>query len=96
MSDRDAIVETITRLFWYVDQQLWDDLEAVFAKEVRLDDTSLSGGDPATVAAPDVIAAWQTSLGGLAATQHVVCNHLVALDGQTPCEPLRQKTQKPV
>lgn len=83
MSDRDTVVETINRLFWYVDQQLWDDLETVFADGVFLDYTSLNGGDPAAVPAPDIIAAWQASLGGLAATQHLVSNHLVTLDGDS-------------
>lgn len=83
MSDRDTVVETINRLFWYVDRRQWGELQTVLADEVLLDYTSLSGGDPAGVSAPDIIAAWHASLGGLAATQHLVSNHLVTLDGDS-------------
>lgn len=80
---RDAIVDTTTRMAWYVDQRRWDELPALFAERVTLDYTSLNGGEPATVTPADIVTGWKAGLGGLDATQHVVSNHLIDLDGDT-------------
>ncbi len=82
-SDRDAIVDVTTRLGWYADQRRWDELLGLFAGQVTLDYTSLAGGEPVTVSPADIVASWKGGLGGLDATQHVVSNHLVDLDGDT-------------
>ena len=65
----------------------------MLAPRVRLDYTSLAGGEAATVERGDIIAAWRNALGALTATQHLVTNHLVTIDGdQATCTAAFQAT----
>src|ERR1700722_13275900 len=77
--DRDLIIETTIRVAWYADRRLWDEIPGLFAEEVLLDYTSLTGGDPTRVAPAEIAASWQANLGGLDATQHLISNHLVEI-----------------
>jgi SnoaL-like domain len=81
--DRLAVIETCTRMAWHADQGEWDALREVFAEEVLLDYTSLQGGDPATVPRDQLVESWAGLLGKLAATQHLLTNHLVTVSGDT-------------
>lgn len=81
-TDRDEIVELTTRMLWHTDRREWDALHDVFADKVRLDYTSLAGGEPAVLTPQQIIDAWRSSLGGLDATQHLMANHLVSIDGE--------------
>ncbi len=83
MNDRDDIIDTITRLFWHVDHHDWDDAVRSFDELVTLDYTSLQGGDPATLAATDIVAGWRTVFEAIDAHQHLLANHLVTVDGGT-------------
>lgn len=75
------MTEATVRMLWHADRREWDQLRDVLAEEVTLDYTSLNGGEPATLTAEQVIEAWSGLLGSLDATQHLVGNHLVSLDG---------------
>ncbi|WP_040778674.1 nuclear transport factor 2 family protein [Nocardia pneumoniae] len=79
--DRLDVIDTCTRMAWHADHREWDQLAAVFADQVRLDYTSLTGGEPVTLTPAQIVAAWQDTLGGLEATQHLLGNHLVTVDG---------------
>jgi len=79
-TDRDTIIEATTRLAWYADRRRWEEISDLFADEVTLDYTSLAGGEPTTVEPAQIARAWQASLGGLDATQHLISNHLVDID----------------
>jgi hypothetical protein len=46
-ADRLAVIETCTHMAWHADRREWDALRDVFTDEVRLDHTSLQGGEPA-------------------------------------------------
>ncbi|MEU5693119.1 nuclear transport factor 2 family protein [Actinosynnema sp. NPDC020468] len=81
MSEHREIVDTTVRLAWLADHRRWDELADVFAERVTVDYTSLNGGEPVTLAAADLIAGWRAGLGFLDATQHLVTNHLVEVDG---------------
>ncbi|HEX2315432.1 MAG TPA: nuclear transport factor 2 family protein [Thermomonospora sp.] len=83
LADRQAVVEVCTRMAWHADQREWDRLRSVFADEVVLDYTSLNGGEPATLTPDQIVGAWSQVLGGFDATQHLVTNHLVTVDGDT-------------
>jgi len=79
--DRTEIVEQTTRMAWLADRRDWDRLVDVFADEVDLDYTALTGGHPVRLSPVDLVAGWRAGLGGLDATQHLVSNHLVDVDG---------------
>ncbi len=81
VEERTAIVEVTTRMAWLADRRDWDALAGVFADRVQLDFTSLTGGEPATLAPADIVAGWRRGLDGLDATQHLIANHLVDIDG---------------
>jgi hypothetical protein len=82
-SDADEIRRTITAFSHHVDHRRWHELQGLFTDEVVVNYTSLFGGEPQTVAAPDLIASWRTRLHPLRATQHLLGPIAVELgDGQ--------------
>ncbi|MEU4396578.1 nuclear transport factor 2 family protein [Kribbella sp. NPDC023855] len=81
--DRFDIIDTCTRMAWYADHREWPRLAEVFADQVTLDYTSLNGGEPVVLTPEQIIAGWQEGLGVYAATQHLVGNHLVTVDGDS-------------
>ncbi|WAZ19455.1 nuclear transport factor 2 family protein [Streptomyces cinnabarinus] len=83
LADRQAVVEVCTRMAWHSDQREWEALKSVFADEVRLDYTSMNGGEPALLSPEQIVDAWSQSLGRLDATQHMITNQLVTLAGDT-------------
>ncbi|MDH6145231.1 hypothetical protein P3T35_007282 [Kitasatospora sp. GP30] len=84
LRDRLAVVETCTRMCWHTDKREWAQLRSrVFAEKVRVDYTSLNGGEPVELPADTLVSAWRDLLGALDATQHLLTNHLVTLDGDT-------------
>lgn len=83
VEDRVAIVEVCTRMAWHTDQREWDRLAEVFAERVRLDYTSLHGGEPADLTLAQIVEAWSSLLSGFDATQHLIANHLVTVEGDT-------------
>jgi hypothetical protein len=64
-------------MFVCTDRRDWAGVRAVLADEVYLDYTSLNGGEPVTLPADDLVAAWAAALGGLTSTQHLLGNFLV-------------------
>ncbi|MDP9861905.1 MULTISPECIES: nuclear transport factor 2 family protein [Streptosporangium] len=83
VEDRLAIIEVCTRMGWHADQREWDRLRTIFSDTVTLDYTSLNGGEPAALTPEQIVGAWSVVLGGFDATQHLITNHLVAVDGDT-------------
>lgn len=83
MSGTEAVIEVCTRLVWHTDQREWDRLRTVFADKVALDYTSLNGGEPATLTPEQIVEGWRHGLGGYDATQHLLTNHLVTIEGDT-------------
>ncbi|MER6674578.1 nuclear transport factor 2 family protein [Streptomyces sp. NPDC000983] len=79
--DRSDIIDTCTRMAWYADLRDWDRLAAVFADKVTLDYTSLNGGEPVTLEPGQIAAAWREGFSRYTATQHLLTNHLVTVDG---------------
>ncbi|GAA4785917.1 nuclear transport factor 2 family protein [Streptomyces ziwulingensis] len=81
LRDRHDIVELCTRMGWHLDHCQWDRLTDLFTDDIRLDYTSLNGGEPVVLSRKDVIAKWRGNREGLAATQHLISNQLVEVDG---------------
>ncbi|WP_281066231.1 nuclear transport factor 2 family protein [Nocardia albiluteola] len=94
-ADRLDVIETCTRMAWHTDNREWGRLAGVFADRVRLDYTSLNGGEPAELPVADIVAAWSGLLGKLDATQHLITNHLVEVhDGTAVCTADFQATHR--
>jgi hypothetical protein len=95
IEDRLAVVEVCTRMAWHADQREWDALAAIFADKVRLDYTSLNGGEPADLTPEQIVDAWKQAFAPLESTQHLVTNHLVDIDGdEAVCTAAFQATHR--
>lgn len=55
-----------------IDRLDWAGVRAVFADRLRLDYTSLNGGEPEDLAADELLARWQALLPGFEATNHLL------------------------
>jgi SnoaL-like domain len=67
VSDADVL----PRMLHAIDALDWPAVRAAFAGQVRVDYTSLSGGEPETLPVGDLMARWQGLLPGFDATQHL-------------------------
>ncbi|MEV0579346.1 MULTISPECIES: nuclear transport factor 2 family protein [unclassified Streptomyces] len=76
-----AVAETCTRMAVHADRREWQQLRGLFADRVLLDYTSLAGGEPVRLNPQEIVDAWAGTLGAYDATQHLVANHLVDVDG---------------
>lgn len=75
---RDAIVETVNKLFVYVDEQNWDKLKAeVFEPKVLLDMTSMGMDKAETLGSGQICQMWGDSFAGLDAIHHQAGNYIV-------------------
>ncbi|MGH4020810.1 MAG: nuclear transport factor 2 family protein [Pseudonocardiaceae bacterium] len=81
LQDQLDVMDVCTRMAWYTDRRQWDRLAEVFTDEVAVDYTSLAGGAPGSVSRDELVGSWRELLGGMTATQHLVSNHLVTVDG---------------
>jgi 3-phenylpropionate/cinnamic acid dioxygenase small subunit len=82
-TDRADVIDTCTRMMWFVDARDWTAFPTVFADSVTLDYTSMWGGDPWVQTPAEIAAMWSALFAGLDATQHLLGNHLVTVDGDT-------------
>lgn len=78
----DAI-QAVTAIFVAADTHDWDALRARLADRVRLDWTSLNGGEPADLSGEEVTEGWRTLLGAFDATHHQLGNFLIDEIGDT-------------
>ena len=83
MNDRDAIVDTCTRLSWYIDRGEWDKVVPLLSDPVLVDYTSVNGGEPESYHPSDLVVGLAAHLDAMDATQHVQANHLVRVDGES-------------
>jgi hypothetical protein len=81
MTDREAVIETINRLFIATDDRDWNQVSAQFAPEVLFDMTSLAGGEPATRTPTEIADGWKTGLAALEHVHHQSGNFLVDITG---------------
>jgi hypothetical protein len=78
--NRIRLIDTVTKLFVYIDGLEWTKLlDECLAAEVLFDMRSLSGTEPANVAATDIVAGWDTGLKSLEAVHHQIGNFLVTV-----------------
>jgi ketosteroid isomerase-like protein len=81
MTAQQQIISTTIAMAVLADRREWDALTTIFTNEVRSDYTALTGGEPSTVRASDLVAGWKEGLSAFTATQHLVTNHEVVITG---------------
>ena len=82
--DKLAVAECVYRYATGVDTRDWAMYRSLFADEVEVDFSSYGPGQPpVTMAADDWVAGLKPLFGGLAATQHMMSNPLVELEGDS-------------
>lgn len=84
--DRAAISDVVTRMGWCLDRRDWDGLKRLFTERVHTDYTALWGGEPQEATVDELLAtdrqgSWRRTMDGLEATQHLITNILVDVDG---------------
>ena len=79
--DRAAIQDTINTLFVGVDGKAWPQVRGVLADQVRIDFTSLNGGQPATVTGDQLVGAWTGGLHREKTSLHMTSNYRITVDG---------------
>ncbi len=81
--DKEAVLEAVNDLFLATDARDWTAVRAAFAPLVRLDMTSLAGGEPRTLTPAQIAESWERGLAPLAAVHHQTGNFRVRLgDGE--------------
>ena len=81
MSDYVAIIEAVNAIFDAVDAKDWTAIEELFDDTVRVDFTSLDGGEPAAITGAQLAGAWRQGLHPRKKSFHMAGNHRVTIDG---------------
>jgi hypothetical protein len=79
--DERALERVATAMTTLADRRAWAELRELFVAEVEVDYSRLSGEPAATVPADGLIDGWARNLGALTATQHLLGNLELRLDG---------------
>jgi hypothetical protein len=79
--DRTQICETVYRYATGIDTRDWDLYRSIFTDEVEIDFASYSGQPAARMKADEWVATVKVLFTGLDATQHVMTNPQVTIDG---------------
>jgi hypothetical protein len=95
LGDRLAILELIGKLSLTIDAKDWDTLGSLVTDVIVHDRTSLTGGEPLTLAVDDFVAGWRQTLDGMDAVHHMITNHVISLEGdEAICTANMQGTHK--
>jgi hypothetical protein len=80
MTDSATIINTINQIAIMSDLRNWEACRAAFSDRVETDYTSLTGGQPSTVNAEDLVNSWKTFFDQtFKATQHLIGSHAVTV-----------------
>lgn len=83
-TDHAAIINVVNQIAMMADLRNWEACQAAFSDRVATDYTSLTGGQPATVDAKDLVNNWKTFFAQtFKATQHLIGSHVVTITGNT-------------
>ena len=83
LEDDAEIRRITTRMATLADSRAWDELVEVFSPVVTADWSELSGAPAEQIPAADLVASWRAGLSGLTATQHLLGNQHVDVDGDS-------------
>jgi len=76
---KDAILDTIHRLFIGTDARDWAMVEEALAPRVYVDMTSVAGGEPAEMRGADLARMWEEGLRPIQKVHHQVGNHRITV-----------------
>jgi SnoaL-like domain len=83
MDERIDIADCVARVGLLVDTRNWRELTELFAPEVRLDYTSLFGGEAQMLTREDMVAGWTAFVPGFTRTEHLIGAPVITIAGQT-------------
>jgi ketosteroid isomerase-like protein len=83
VADEAAIMRVATEIEVAVDRKDWVAARSHFADDIRVDFTSLVGGEPANIKADDLIAGWSSNLKGNKESLHIRGGELITIEGDT-------------
>jgi 3-phenylpropionate/cinnamic acid dioxygenase small subunit len=81
--DRANITDHVLKYATGIDRHHWDVYRAIFADEITLDFSSWSGDPASTMPTDDWVAGVRATLEPFDATQHVLTNFSITLDGNS-------------
>ena len=79
--EKEAVIDTLNRLFISVDDRDWAAARECLAPRVLFDVSSMSGEAASTLAADEIIRAWEGALEPLEAVHHQAGNYRVEIKG---------------
>jgi SnoaL-like domain len=82
LEDSLAVQDIVSRYGRCIDDRDWAGLASILAEEVRLDFTSLWGGEPERLKGTELVARWREMRERLDATQHLITGVLPEIDGE--------------
>ena len=81
VKDRIAITDVVDSVGTLADLGQYDRLQQLFTDEVTVDYTSLFSGEVQNISSEQLMTQWQSTLPGFDATQHMITNHRITVDG---------------
>ncbi len=81
--DRTEITDHVLKYATGIDRHQWDLYRSIFADQIMLDFSSWSGEPPSMMPADDWVAGVRATLEPFDATQHVLTNFVISLDGDS-------------
>ncbi len=87
--DRAAISEVQIRYATGVDMRDWALYRSCFTDEIETDFSSAGGTTPQRMKADDWVEYARRTINGMKATQHMITNHVITLDGDEATDTVR-------
>ena len=81
LRDRLAITDVVNSMGVLADLGQYDRLRQLFTERVTVDYTSLFPGEVQNISSEQLMTQWQSTLPGFDATQHMITNHQIVIDG---------------
>ena len=81
LRDRVAITDVVNNVGTLADLRQWSQLQQLFTEQVTVDYTSLFPGEVQNISSEQLMTQWQSTLPGFDATQHMITNHQITVNG---------------
>ena len=81
LQEREEVLDVVNDLFVGTDDRDWDRVRGVLAPRVLFDVESMTGSEPETLDAADIVARWEEGLRPIRAVHHQTGNFRVRVSG---------------